>query len=62
MNADGTGQRNLTADNDNSDGAPVWSLDGHNIAFSRRFDGRDHIFVMDSDGGNLKRVTRNFRE
>ena len=41
MNADGTGQRNLTADNDKSDGAPVWSMDGNNIAFSRKFEGRD---------------------
>jgi Tol biopolymer transport system component/DNA-binding winged helix-turn-helix (wHTH) protein len=59
MNADGTGQRNLTADHDKSDGAPVWSIDGHNIAFARRIEGRDQIFVMDSAGGNLKRVTHN---
>ena len=59
MNADGTAQRNLTADYDKSDGAPVWSLDGHTIAFSRRIEGKDQIFVMDSDGSNLKRVTHN---
>jgi len=59
MNADGTGQRNLTADHDKSDGAPVWSMDGHNIAFARRIEGKDQIFVMDSEGGNLKRVTHN---
>lgn len=59
MNADGTGQRNLTADYDKSDGAPVWSLDGQHIAFSRRIEGKEQIFVMDADGGNLKRVTHN---
>ncbi|MCA1578683.1 MAG: DPP IV N-terminal domain-containing protein [Acidobacteria bacterium] len=59
MNADGTGQRNLTADHDKSDGAPVWSIDGHNIAFSRKIEGKDQIFVMDSAGENLKRVTHN---
>ena len=59
MNADGTGQRNLTADYARSDGAPVWSHDGHNIAFSRRIDDKDQLFVMDAAGGNLKRVTYN---
>ena len=59
MNADGTGQRNLTADYDKSDGGPVWSIDGNHIAFSRRIEGKEQIFVMDSDGGNLKRVTHN---
>ena len=44
MNADGTGQRNLTADYDKSDGAPVWSLDGQNIVFSRRIDDKDQLF------------------
>lgn len=44
-------------DHDKSDGAPVWSIDGHNIAFSRRIEGRNQIFVMDSEGGNLKQVT-----
>jgi Tol biopolymer transport system component/DNA-binding winged helix-turn-helix (wHTH) protein len=59
MNADGTGQKNLTADYDKADGAPVWSLDGNNIAFSRRVDGKSQIFIMDADGTNLKRVTNN---
>jgi Tol biopolymer transport system component len=59
MNADGTDQRNLTSDNDKGDGAPVWSHDGNNIAFSRRIDGKKQIFIMDADGGNLKRVTNN---
>jgi Tol biopolymer transport system component/DNA-binding winged helix-turn-helix (wHTH) protein len=59
MNADGTGQRNLTADYDKADGAPIWSLDGNTIAFSRRIDGKNQIFVMDAGGGNLKRVTNN---
>jgi Tol biopolymer transport system component/DNA-binding winged helix-turn-helix (wHTH) protein len=48
MNADGTGQKNLTADYDKSDGAPSYSLDGKN-----------QIFVMDANGSNPKRVTNN---
>lgn len=59
MNADDTGQRNLTPDYDKSEGAPVWSRDGNNIIFGRRIDGKDQLFVMDADGQNLKRVTYN---
>jgi Tol biopolymer transport system component len=58
-NADGTGQRNLTADYDKNDGAPAWSPDGNNIAFVRTIQGKEQIFVMNADGTNLKRVTNN---
>jgi TolB protein len=56
MNADGTGVTQLT-DNDDWDGAPVWSPNGKQIAFasdrySDRF-GDDEIFVMDADGSNV---------
>jgi len=57
MNLDGTGQRNLTADNDKADGMAAWSLDGYNIAFVRNTTGKDQLYVMDAGGGNLKRVT-----
>src|SRR5262249_16479183 len=60
MNADGTGERNVTADNDKADGGAVWSLDGNNIAFVRNTQGKQQIYVMDADGGNLKQVTNNY--
>src|SRR5262244_1997322 len=59
MNADGTGQRNLTADNTNADIWPIWSPDGAKIAFVRNTEGKEQIFVMDADGGNLMPVTNN---
>ncbi len=59
MDADGSNQKNLTADSPKADGAPAWSLDGSNIAIVSRRDGNDEIYVTDADGGNLKRVTYN---
>ena len=45
MNADGSGQVNLT-NNSAADRHPSWSADGAKIAFTR---GND-IFVMNADG------------
>jgi len=59
MNADGSGQRNLTADNSKPDIWPIWPPNGNNIAFVRNTEGNEQIFVMDADGGNLMRVTNN---
>lgn len=56
MNADGTGQRQITRDNaDHED--PAWSPDGRRIAFIRIADGHKIIHLIDPDGGNLTPLT-----
>jgi Tol biopolymer transport system component len=61
MNADGTGQRELT-----TGGAPAWSPDGTRIAFNRllrddnpsmSFDEEVQIFVINADGTNEYQLT-----
>jgi Tol biopolymer transport system component len=56
MQADGSGQRNLTA-SDEEDRAPAWSPDGRRIAFARGFGGDADIWVMGADGGGQTRLT-----
>jgi TolB protein len=41
------------------DGGPTFSPDGMKIAFTSNADGNDEIYLMDSDGSGLIRVTRN---
>jgi len=56
MNADGSNPIDLT----NSSGHnwyPAWSPDGTKIAFSSDRTGNYEIYVMDADGGNLRRLT-----
>jgi TolB protein len=58
MNADGSRMRQLT--NLDDDINPSLSPDGTRIAFrSRRRDGNDEIYVINSDGSNLARLTNN---
>ncbi|HEX9992397.1 MAG TPA: hypothetical protein VGB14_05665 [Acidimicrobiales bacterium] len=70
MNADGTGDVNLTPDPTPEDGVddsqeldPVWSPDGTRIAFiSNRVietnpDGNYEVFAMDADGANVTQLT-----
>ena len=59
-NADGTGQRNVTADYNQGSGSGTWSRNGKRIAFVRYLNNKNQIFVMDAEGGNLKNVTNNF--
>ena len=58
MNADGSGQRNLTREW-GLDGISVWSPDGQKIAFASKRDGNWEIYVMNADGSGQQRLTRN---
>ncbi len=69
MNADGSNQIRIT-DNPAEDWAPAWSLDGTKIAFQSLRDEPAHpkdcgntcnseIYVMNMDGSNVLRVTKN---
>jgi Tol biopolymer transport system component len=51
--ADGGGTRMLVADGS----SPSWSPDGLRIAFTSSRDGNDEIYVINSDGSGLKRLT-----
>jgi TolB protein len=56
MNADGTGQTNLT-NNPTADDEPAWSPDGSEIAFRSYRDGNHEIYVMDADGTGQTNLT-----
>ena len=56
MNADGTGQTNLT-NNPAHDYSPAWSPDGTKIAFVSARDGHGEIYVMNADGSSQTRLT-----
>jgi Tol biopolymer transport system component len=58
MEADGSGQTNLTNGPWN-DFTPCWSPDGTRIAFASDREGSYDIHVMDADGSNVVRLTRN---
>jgi Tol biopolymer transport system component len=60
MNADGSGQTNLT-NNAATDWEPVWSPDGQKIAFSRVVAEihDQEIYVMNGDGSGQTRLTNN---
>lgn len=65
MNADGGNIQRLTdysqpasqEANMPSEGTPNWSPDGTQIAFYSRRDGNHEIYVMNSDGSNVRRLT-----
>jgi Tol biopolymer transport system component len=64
VNADGTGQEDLTPTRDDEDSA-VWSPDSTKIAFvagrpvsaDPRNEGTFDIYVMNADGGSRMRIT-----
>jgi Tol biopolymer transport system component len=56
MNADGTGNRQLTTGSA-YDGGPVVTPDGRYIVFDSTRGGRDNIWRMDADGGHLIQLT-----
>ena len=60
MNADGSGQTNLTNDPappGAADRDPAWSPDGTKIAFARAAEGHMNIFVMNADGSGRFNLT-----
>jgi TolB protein len=57
MNADGSGQRNLSR-HPGLDGDPAWSPDGRRVAFLSRRDGKQEIYVVNADGSGLRNLTR----
>jgi Tol biopolymer transport system component len=58
LNADGSGQVNVSNGN-NNDGQPSWSPDGTKLAFTSDGDdpGRPSIYVMNANGSNQTRLT-----
>ncbi|MGE5375106.1 MAG: DUF333 domain-containing protein [Bacteroidota bacterium] len=57
MEADGSGQTDLTNQPDSDETFPAWSPDGSQIAFTSRRDGNNEIYVMGADGSAQKRLT-----
>lgn len=58
MDADGANPKKLTEHGMD----PTWSPDGRQIAFSSRRDGLFQIYAMNSDGSNVRRLTKNKSE
>jgi len=56
MNADGSGQTDLT-NNQAKDGVSSWSPDGKKLVFSSNRDNNDEIYVMNSDGSGQTNLT-----
>ena len=56
MNADGSGQINLTNE-PSSDRLPSCSPDGTRIAFTSARDGNSEIYLMNTDGSGVTRLT-----
>jgi eukaryotic-like serine/threonine-protein kinase len=56
MNADGSGQKQLTNNAKNND-IPTVTADGRYIVFVSDRSGKNHIWRMDIDGGNAKQLT-----
>ena len=61
MNADGTGNRQLTND-PGLDGDPDVSPDGRHVVFVSARSGRQNVWRMDLDGGGLKQLTDGGRD
>lgn len=62
MNADGSGQADLSNHPDSDEAFPAWSPDGKLVAFTSRRDGNNEIYVMNADGSGQKRLTNQPRD
>lgn len=61
--SDGSDCRPLTDGVGRQTGTPRWSPDGRRIAFDSLEEGEDrNIFIVDADGGNLRRLTSHPRD
>ena len=58
MNADGSGQRNLTQD-PADDIVGTWSSDGRRIVFTSNRDGNSEVYSMNADGSGQRNLTQN---
>lgn len=61
MNADGSGQTNLT-NNPADDGGSSFSPDGSKIVFASKRDGNWEIYIMNADGSGQENLTNNTAE
>jgi Tol biopolymer transport system component len=57
IKADGTGLQNLTPDSPGNDTHPSFSRDGREIVFRSSRSGSFELYVMNSDGSNVRRLT-----
>ena len=58
IRSDGTGLVSLTPDSDANDALPDFSPDGRRIVFRSRRGGNADIYLMNADGGDVRRLTR----
>ena len=61
MNADGSGQRNLTRSRTHplsTERAATWSPDGRKILFVSNRGGNGEIYAMNGDGSGLQKLTQ----
>jgi len=56
MNADGSNDHNVSGEG-NLDGWPAWSSDGKRIVFSRCIKDAFQLFMMNSEGRNVRQLT-----
>ena len=57
VRSDGTGLVSLTPDSDANDALPDFSPDGRRIVFRSRRGGNADIYLMNADGGDVRRLT-----
>src|SRR5262245_1755895 len=57
MNADGSGQANISRSPSSGDYSPSWSPDGRQLAFVSTRGGNPDVYIMNADGSGVRRVT-----